>query len=79
VGTKTILSSLWSFREDLDRDEGERNDLTSEIVFIRVKGINKKPTPVLAVLPTSKSPVVVNLTFPPRTLLEDDNDGDGVA
>jgi hypothetical protein len=38
--------------------------ITSERVLRRVNGINKNPTPVLAVLPTIKSPAVVSLTLP---------------
>lgn len=40
-----------------------KDNVDSEIVFIKVKGINRNPTPVLAVLPTRRSPLVVNLIF----------------
>lgn len=39
--------------------------LTSERVLRSVKGIKMNPTPVRAVLPTSKSPAVVSFTLPP--------------
>lgn len=37
---------------------------TSDRVLRSVNGMRTNPTPVRAVLPTSKSPAVVNLTFP---------------
>lgn len=39
--------------------------LTSDSVLSRVNGMSRKPTPVLAVLPTIRSPAVVSLTFLP--------------
>lgn len=41
------------------------DSVDSDKVLRSVNGINKNPTPVLAVLPTIKSPAVVNLTLPP--------------
>ena len=41
----------------------ETESPTSESVFKSVNGMRRKPTPVLAVLPTIKSPAVVSFTF----------------
>ena len=53
------------FSNQINRKNQEKLGHTSEIVFNRVNGINRNPTPVLAVLPTNKSPAVVNFIFPP--------------
>lgn len=53
------LSAAWNFHD------ASEDLLTSDNVLRSVNGIRMNPTPVLAVLPTIKSPPVVSLTLAP--------------